>query len=57
MWSSSRFITGATGKERIFDAYPDIALELVDTRTFDGRLQLLEYVPTVLDGPPAVGGS
>lgn len=45
-------ITGATGKERIFDGYPDIALELVDHRTFDGRLQLLEYVPTVLDGPP-----
>jgi dihydrofolate reductase len=45
-------ITGATGRDRIFDGYPDIALELVDTRTFDGRLQLLEYVPTVLDGPP-----
>ena len=49
-------ITGATGKERIFDGYPDIALELVETRTFDGRLQLLEYVPTVLDGPPGAGG-
>ena len=47
-------ITGATGKERIFDGYPDIALELVETRTFDGRLQLLEYVPTVLDGPPSL---
>ena len=47
-------ITGATGKERIFDGYPDVALELVETRTFDGRLQLLEYVPTVLDGPPSV---
>lgn len=47
-------ITGATGKERIFDGYPDIALDLVDTRTFDGRLQLLEYVPTVLDGPPGI---
>ena len=23
-------ITGATGKERIFDGYPDVALELVD---------------------------
>ena len=49
-------ITGATGKDRIFDGYPDIALELVDRRTFDGRLQLLEYVPTVLDGPPGAGG-
>ena len=48
-------ITGATGKERIFDGYPDISLDLVDSRTFDGRLQLLEYVPTVLDGPPGVG--
>ncbi|MYR41933.1 dihydrofolate reductase family protein [Streptomyces sp. SID5910] len=48
-------ITGATGKERIFDAYPDVALDLVDSRTFDGRLQLLEYVPTVLDGPPGAG--
>jgi dihydrofolate reductase len=48
-------ITGATGKERIFDGYPDIALEMVDCRTFDGRLQLLEYVPTVLDKPPGVG--
>ena len=49
-------ITGATGTDRIFDGYPDIALELVETRTFDGRLQLLEYVPTVLDGPPGAGG-
>jgi dihydrofolate reductase len=48
-------ITGATGKERIFDGYPDVTLELVESRTFDGRLQLLEYVPTVLDGPPGVG--
>ena len=45
-------ITGATGQDRIYDGYPDVALEMVDSRTFDGRLQLLEYVPTVLDGPP-----
>ena len=48
-------ITGATGKERIFDGYPDVALDLVESRTFDDRLQLLEYVPSVLDGPPGVG--
>ena len=48
-------ITGATGTDRIFDGYPDIALDLVNQRTFDGRLQLLEYVPTVLDGPPGAG--
>jgi dihydrofolate reductase len=45
-------ITGSTGSDRIYDGYPDVALEMVNSRTFDGRLQLLEYVPTVLDGPP-----
>ena len=45
-------ITGATGAERIYDGYPDVALDMVSTRTFDGRIQLLEYVPTVLAGPP-----
>ena len=49
-------ITGATGQERIFDGYPDVALDLVESRLFDGRLQLLEYVPRVLDGPPGAGG-
>jgi hypothetical protein len=49
-------VTGATGRERIFDGYPDLALDLVDSRLFDGRLQMLEYVPKVLDGPPAAGG-
>lgn len=48
-------ITGRTGQERIYDGYPDVALEMVDSRTFDGRIQLLEYVPTVLDGPPGSG--
>ena len=46
-------ITGATGQDRIFDGYPDVRLELVEARTFDSRSQLLEYVPTVLDGPPS----
>ncbi len=45
-------ITGATGRERIYDGYPDVMLEMVQSRTFDGRLQLLEYAPTVLTGPP-----
>ncbi|WP_458778705.1 dihydrofolate reductase family protein [Arthrobacter sp. D3-16] len=44
-------ITGRTGQERIYDGYPDVALEMVESRTFDGRLQLLEYVPTLLDRP------
>jgi dihydrofolate reductase len=45
-------INGATGRDRLFDGYPDVRLELVESRTFDGRLQLLDYVPTVLDHPP-----
>jgi dihydrofolate reductase len=45
-------ITGETGRDRIYDGYPDVALEMVSSRTFDGRLQLLEYVPRVLAGPP-----
>jgi dihydrofolate reductase len=45
-------ITGSSGHDRIYDGYPDVSLEMVRSRTFDGRLQLLEYVPTVLTGPP-----
>jgi dihydrofolate reductase len=45
-------ITGSSGRERIYDGYPDVALDMISSRTFDGRIQLLEYVPTVLTGPP-----
>jgi dihydrofolate reductase len=45
-------ITGTTGRDRIYDGFPDVALEMIGAQTFDGRLQLLEYAPTVLDGPP-----
>jgi dihydrofolate reductase len=45
-------ITGSTGRERIYDGYPDVALDLISSRTFDRRIQLLDYVPTVLSGPP-----
>jgi dihydrofolate reductase len=45
-------INGSTGHDRIYDGYPDVGLELLESRTFDGKLQLLEYAPTVLDGPP-----
>ncbi len=45
-------ITGSSGRERIYDGYPDVALDLISSRTFDGRIQLLEYVPTILSGPP-----
>jgi dihydrofolate reductase len=45
-------ITGATGQERIYDGYPDVALDMVDSRTFDGQIQLVEYAPRVLQAPP-----
>jgi len=45
-------INGSTGYDRIYDGYPDVALDMVTSRTFDDRIQLLEYVPRVLSGPP-----
>jgi dihydrofolate reductase len=48
-------ITGATGAERIYDGYPDVALEMIDARTFDGSIQLVEYRPQVLEHPPLHG--
>jgi dihydrofolate reductase len=45
-------ITGATGAERIYDGYPDVALEMIGCRTFDGSIQLVEYRPRVLEHPP-----
>lgn len=47
-------ITGSTGRERIYDGYPDVALDMISSRTFDGRIQLLEYVPRILSGPPGL---
>jgi dihydrofolate reductase len=49
-------ITGRSGRERIYDGYPDVGLEMISSRTFDGRIQLLEYVPTILAGPPGTSG-
>jgi dihydrofolate reductase len=46
-------ITGSTGQDRVYDDYPDVALDMIASRTFDGRTQLLEYTPTVLSGPPS----
>jgi dihydrofolate reductase len=50
-------ITGSTGSERIYDGYPDVGLDMLHSRTFDGRTQLLEYAPRVLDGPPGTNAS
>ena len=35
-------ITGATGAERIYDGYPDVALEMIEPRTVHSRIQLVE---------------
>lgn len=48
-------ITGATGEERIYDGYPDVALDMIEHRNFDGRIQLVEYKPRVLEHPPLGG--
>jgi dihydrofolate reductase len=40
-------ITGDSGADPIFADLPDVDLELVDSRLFDGRVQQLVYVPTV----------
>jgi hypothetical protein len=45
-------VNGATGHDRMYDGWPDVTLELVHSRTLDGRLQMLEYVPIVLTAPP-----
>jgi dihydrofolate reductase len=50
-------ITGRTGRDRIYDDYPDVSLEMLGNRTFDGRLQLVEYKPIVLAGSPDPGGA
>lgn len=45
-------ITGASGLERIYDGYPDVALDMIASRTFDEQIQLVEYRPRVLEHPP-----
>lgn len=45
-------VNGATGQDPFYAGWPDVTLETVEHRTFDGRLQMYEYVPTVVAGPP-----
>jgi dihydrofolate reductase len=45
-------ITGATGAERIYDGYPDVALDMIGSHTFDDRIQVVEYRPRVPERPP-----
>jgi dihydrofolate reductase len=40
-------VTGVSGQVPIFAGWPDLDLELVSSRTLDGRMQLVQYVPTL----------
>jgi hypothetical protein len=40
-------ISGTTGTEPIFGGAADFDLELLETRTLDGRIQELVYRPTL----------
>jgi dihydrofolate reductase len=40
-------VTAQSGLEPLFSNGPDLDLELVESRTFDGRTQLLRYVPSL----------
>jgi dihydrofolate reductase len=40
-------VTGQSGSNPLFAGWPDLDLELLTSRTFDGRAQLLNYVPTL----------
>jgi dihydrofolate reductase len=38
-------ITGQTGRTPLFDGGPDLDLDLLETKTLDGRMQWFKYVP------------
>jgi dihydrofolate reductase len=40
-------ITGRTGVDPVFRGSPDLDLELIESRTFDGHIQELTYRPTL----------
>ncbi|QIG40408.1 dihydrofolate reductase family protein [Microbacterium sp. 4R-513] len=48
-------VNGRTGADRIYDDWPDVLMESVALRTFDGRLQLFEGAPTLVEDPPPSG--
>lgn len=45
-------VNGATGRDRMYDGWPPVSFEVLESRTLDGRLQLLEMRPTIVDTPP-----
>jgi dihydrofolate reductase len=44
-------ILDATGEQRVYDGLPDVPLDLITTRTLDGRLVLLEYARSARPSP------
>ena len=36
-------VNGATGADRMYDGWPDVALELIETRTFNSGVVYLRY--------------
>lgn len=40
-------VTGVSGLKPIFAGWPDLDLDLVESRSFDGRMQLVQYAPTL----------
>jgi dihydrofolate reductase len=40
-------LTGQSGVDPVFQGAPDFDLELLETRTLDGRIQELIYRPTL----------
>ncbi|MGV8850756.1 MAG: hypothetical protein ACOH16_14570 [Propionibacteriaceae bacterium] len=40
-------VTGVSGSLPILAGMPDIDLELIDSRLYDGRIQQLVFVPTL----------
>jgi dihydrofolate reductase len=43
-------VTATTGREPIYANWPDLDLELESTRTLDGRMQVMRYVPALHRG-------
>jgi hypothetical protein len=45
-------VNGETGYDRMYDGWPEVRLDVLNTKTFDGMLQMFEFAPRVLEGPP-----
>lgn len=41
-------------KGTVYDDYHDVAFDMIGSWTFDFRIQVVEYRPRVLEGPPSL---